>query len=91
MGLFRGPKKVTREDNNKRIKKTGTPVRATVTDVIVKRNGYIVVALYKDRWLGTQYSYTSQLLKETPCVSIGGEVMVYVDDLAAEGEYYVEC
>lgn len=41
--------------------------------------------------LGTQHSYKSNLLKEVPCVHIGGEVIVYVDDVDADGDYYVDC
>lgn len=73
------------------IKKRGTPIRATVTDVVCKRNGFIVMAIWEDRWLGTQYSYTSELLTQQPCVHIGGEVIVYVDDVSANGDYYVDC
>lgn len=93
MGLFRhrqaNPDNKKQEDDE--LKKIGTPIRAVVTDVICKRNGYIVVALYEDRWLGTQYSYTSALLKEAPCVHVGGEVIVYVSDLDMDGRYYVQC
>lgn len=92
MGLFRGRhdiknKTVTKES----IKTTGTAIRATVTDVIIKRNGYIVMAIYEDRWLGTQYSYKSELLTQQPCVHIGGEVVVYVDNINSNGSYFVDC
>lgn len=73
------------------IKTTGTAIRAIVTDVIVKRNGYIVVAIWEDRWLGTQYTYRSDLLEQQPCVHIGGEVVVYVDDINTNGRYFVDC
>lgn len=95
MGLFRRKSNVyaaSRSVNTgEEIRARGTPMRAVVSDVIVKRNGYIVVAIYEDRELGTQHSYKSNLLKEVPCVHIGGEVIVYVDDVDADGDYYVDC
>ena len=88
MGLFRRKSNVyaaSRSVNtDEEIRARGTPMRAVVSDVIVKRNGYIVVAIY-------EHSYKSNLLKEVPCVHIGGEVIVYVDDVDADGDYYVDC
>lgn len=95
MGLFRRKSNVyaaSRSVNtDEEIRARGTQMRAVVSDVIVKRNGYIVVAIHEDRELGTQHSYKSNLLKEVPCVHIGGEVIVYVDDVDADGDYYVDC
>lgn len=95
MALFGGrnkARKVSKEEETKEaIKTTGTPIRATVTDVIVKRNGFIVVAIWEDRWLGTQYTYRSELLTTQPCVHIGGECVVYVDDINTNGRYFVDC
>ena len=73
------------------IRQIGTPTRATVTDIINKRNGWVVVAIYEDRWIGTQNVYTSKVLKQKPEVYIGGEVMVYVDDTSCTGDYLVDC
>jgi deoxycytidylate deaminase len=92
MGLFSGrravkSRTVTKDD----IKQIGTAMRATVTDVIIKRNGYIVMAIYEDRELGTQRSYKSELLTQQPCVHIGGEVIVYVDNISSNGSYFVDC
>lgn len=95
MALFRGKKKgIPQEekiDYSEKIKRTGTMLRAVVTDVCVKRNGYVVSAIYEDRWLGTQYKYTSNVLTEMPRVYIGGEVTVYVDNINSDGLYYVDC
>ena len=94
MGLFRRKTTVTKSAGNTHvedIKRKGTMIHAVVTDVIVKRNGYIVMAVYEDRWLGTQTPYTSELLTQKPVVHIGGEVIVYVDDVGAKGDYYVDC
>lgn len=95
MGLFRRKASISnvsrQVETNEDIKARGTPIRAVVSDVIVKRNGYIVVAIYEDRWIGTQHSYRSELLREQPCVHIGGEVIVYVDDVDADGSYFVDC
>ena len=95
MALWGGRNKIktSNKENETReaIKTTGTPIRATVTDVIVKRKGYIVVAVWEDRWLGTQYTYRSELLKTQPCVHIGGECIVYVDDINTNGRYFVDC
>lgn len=96
MGLWSGRKSVRSkadkaEEEVAAIKTTGTPIRAVVTDVIVKRNGYIVVAIWEDRWLNTQYTYRSKLLTTMPCVHIGGEVVVYVDNINTNGNYFVDC
>ena len=95
MGIFRHKASIAAVsravEKSEDIKKRGTMVRAQVVDVIVKRNGYIVLAIYEDRWLGTQYSYKSELLTQQPAVHIGGEVIVYVDDVDANGRYYVDC
>lgn len=50
-----------------------------------------MVAVWEDRWLGTQYTYRSELLKTQPCVHIGGECIVYVDDINTNGRYFVDC
>lgn len=78
------------EDEVREIKRIGTPFRAIVTDIIVKRNGFIVTALYEDKWLGTQSNYRSRLLATMPTVRVGGEVMVYVDD-RVKGRYCLDC
>lgn len=49
------------------------------------------MAIYEDRWLHTQYAYKSEILKQQPTVRIGGEVTVYIDDISANGRYYVDC
>ena len=73
------------------IRQIGTPTRATGTDIINKRNGWVVIAIYEDRWIGTQSVYTSKVLKQKPEVYIGGEVMVYVDDTSCKGDYLIDC
>lgn len=80
-----------REKRNATIRERGTPTRAVVTDVICKRNGWVVMAVYEDRWLGTQNTYKSDLLTQKPCVYVGGEVIVYVDEASASGNYFVDC
>ncbi len=91
-GLF---KKEDKEDNLAaklaRLREYGTPTPSIVTDIIKKRTGWIVMAICEDRWLGTQTSYRSGLLKVKPSVYVGGEVIVYVDDASANGDYYVDC
>lgn len=95
MGLFRKSKGLSATSRSAQgrevIRKKGTPIRAVVTDVICKRNGFIVMAVYEDRWLGTQRLYKSDLLQEQPCVHIGGEVVVYVDDTNENGNYFLDC
>lgn len=95
MGLFKGKKGIVATpravQGKEVIRKRGTPIRATVTDVICKRNGFIVMAVYEDRWLGSQRIYASDLLQQQPCVHIGGEVVVYVDDVDSDGKYFLDC
>lgn len=91
-GLFK-KQAAAQEDKSKeeKIRAIGTPTRAVVTDVINKRNGWVVIAVYEDRWIGTQNVYTSKVLTQKPCVYVGGEVIVYVDDASGSGDYFVDC
>lgn len=91
--LFRGSKKrgTSLEERRSEIRAKGTPIRAVVTNVSVTRSGYIVMAVWEDSWLGTQHVYKSDVLKQQPLAYIGGEVIVYVDETNATGDYYVAC
>lgn len=94
--LFGGLFKKENEDSNvaakfARLREYGTPTPSIVTDIITKRTGWIVMAICEDRWLGTQTTYRSGLLKLKPKCYVGGEVIVYVDDASANGDYYVDC
>ena len=92
LGLFKKQASaIDARSSKERIREIGTPTRAVVTDVINKRNGWVVIAVYEDRWIGTQNVYTSEVLKEKPCVYVGGEVIVYVDDASGDGSYFVDC
>ena len=91
-GLFNKERISTQPDvrSYERIMAVGTPTRATVTDVLRKRTGWVVVAVYEDRWLGTQEMYTSRILTQKPDAFVGGEVTVYVDDASGTGDYYMD-
>lgn len=85
--LFVEPQRKTVDE----LKKLGTPIWAVVSNIVSKRNGYLVTAIHEDDWLGTRETYVSDVKPRRPDIGIGGEVRVFIDDFGASGCYYVEC
>lgn len=84
--LYLNPKKNTDDELCRR----GTPVFALILDVVKTKQGYVVVCSPKT---GSPYSekvFKSKPIREIPKVRIGGEVIVYVDEIDCDGEYYVD-
>jgi hypothetical protein len=92
MGLFR--KKVhfseAVKDNAEALIMKGTALTADVKNVEEFAGKYRIVCDSYDFHLHAYREFVSNWVTRKPSVGIGGKITVYVDDVDADGEYFVD-